>query len=151
MTMTDSMTAPAASGAQPEAAAPRDTWLAMRRGAVRCCPKCGEGALFQGYLKVVDHCPACGEAMHHQRADDGPAYITILIVSHLLAPALLAVFMMWRPSPIAMLVGFSLAAIIGSLILLPIIKGAMVGAQWARRMHGFDETVFPRPPQDPAA
>lgn len=111
--------------------------LAMRRGALGRCPSCGEGKLFQGYLTVRDQCPNCGEHLHHQRADDGPAYITILVVSHLLTPILLAVFIAWRPSVTSMLIGFLGAAVVMSLALLPVIKGAMVGMQWSRRMHGF--------------
>ena len=122
--------------AQSEAVS-RPTGRAMLRGALGRCPACGEGKLFRSFLKVADHCPACNEAMHHQRADDGPAYLTILLVSHLGAPLLLAVFMIWRPSPISLLLGFGLGAIILSLALLPVIKGAFVGFQWARRMHGF--------------
>ena len=110
---------------------------AMLRGAMRRCPACGEGALFNGYLRVKDQCPHCGEALHHQRADDGPAYLTILLVSHLGAPLLLAIYIAYRPSPAAMLIGFGLGAVILSLALLPVIKGAFVGFQWARRMHGF--------------
>lgn len=115
----------------------RPTKQAMLRGARGKCPCCGEGALFSRYLKVADHCPHCNEALHHQRADDGPAYLTILLVSHLGAPLLLAFYMAWRPSAISMIVGFGLGAVVLSLLLLPRIKGAMVGLQWARRMHGF--------------
>ena len=115
----------------------RSTALAMRRGARGRCPACGRGRLFTGYLKVRDQCSECGEDLHHQRADDGPAYLTILIVSHLGAPLLLAIYMAYRPSAMAMLIGFSAAAIVLSLALLPRFKGAFVGFQWARRMHGF--------------
>ena len=117
--------------------APRPLRPAMLRGAMRRCPACGEGALFDGYLRVKDQCPHCGEALHHQRADDGPAYLTILLVSHLGAPLLLAIYIAYRPSPVSMLIGFGLGAVILSLVLLPVIKGAFVGFQWARRMHGF--------------
>ena len=44
---------------------------ALRRGWHRRCPNCGEGHLLHSYLKVHDLCPTCGEAMYHQRADDG--------------------------------------------------------------------------------
>ncbi len=115
----------------------RPMGLAMRRGAMRRCPACGKGPLCEGYLTVRDHCRDCGEELHHQRADDGPAYLTILLVSHLGAPLLLWVFLTFQPSPISMLIGFSLGAIVLSLLLLPSIKGALIGAQWARRMHGF--------------
>lgn len=117
--------------------AERPTGRAMLRGAAGRCPSCGEGSLFSSFLKVRDHCPSCGEAMHHQRADDGPAYLTVLIVSHLCAPALLWVFVAWRPSVAIMLAIFGIGAIVASLAMLPRIKGAMVGLQWARRMHGF--------------
>lgn len=115
----------------------RPTRQAMMRGLRGRCPSCGEGKLFRSYLKVADHCLDCGEALHHQRADDGPAYLTILLVSHLGAPLLLACYMAWRPSAMTMVITFGLGAIILSLLLLPRIKGGMVGLQWARRMHGF--------------
>lgn len=115
----------------------RPTREAMLRGLRGRCPSCGEGKLFRAYLKVADHCPRCNEALHHQRADDGPAYLTILLVSHLGAPLLLACYMAWRPTAMTMILSFGLGAIILSLLLLPRIKGGMVGLQWARRMHGF--------------
>jgi uncharacterized protein (DUF983 family) len=110
---------------------------ALLRGWRRRCPNCGGGPMFQGYLKVRDSCPVCGEALHHHRADDGPAYLTILIVGHLLAPALLIVFTKWRPDPLVLAVGFTIATVALSLYLLPRLKGALVALQWAKRMHGF--------------
>lgn len=110
---------------------------ALLRGWHRRCPNCGEGSLLSGYLKVRDTCPTCDEALHHQRADDGPAYLTILIVGHLMAPLLLFVFTTWRPEPMV-LAGMFTAGTVGlSLFLLPRLKGAMVALQWAKRMHGF--------------
>lgn len=116
----------------------RPTGQAMLRGTLGRCPACGEGRLFRSFLKVFDHCPACDEALHHQRADDGPAYLTMLVVSHLVGPLLLASYVLWRPSPLAMILGLGTGAVVLSLWLLPRIKGAMVGLQWAQRMHGFD-------------
>lgn len=126
--------------------AERPTGRAMARGARGLCPACGRGRLFSGYLKVADHCPQCRAEMHHQRADDGPAYLTILLVSHLGAPILLASFIAWRPSAMTMILSFGLGAIILSLLLLPRIKGGMVGLQWARRMHGFGLDAEPQTP-----
>lgn len=121
------------SPSQPE----REFWQAIRRG-LRCrCPKCGEGRILEKYLKVRANCPACGEAMHHHRADDGPAYLTILIVGHLMAPMIHIVFTTWRPDPLTMALSFSIACVILSLLLLPRLKGMIVGIQWSRRMHGF--------------
>ncbi|MFC3568522.1 DUF983 domain-containing protein [Paracoccus sp. TOH] len=127
----------------PATEAERPIKQAMLRTAVGRCPACGHGRLFKGYLTVNPSCAHCGEALHHQRADDGPAYLTILLVSHLGAPLLLAIYMMYRPSAMAMLIGFSLGAVILSLLLLPLIKGGFIGFQWARRMHGFGQQPAP--------
>lgn len=91
----------------------------------------------RGYLKVRDNCPVCGEALHHHRADDGPAYLTILIVGHILAPVLLFVYSNWRPEPLLLALAFSVGTVALSLYLLPRLKGGMVALQWAKRMNGF--------------
>ena len=57
--------------------APRKTSGAMLRGARLRCPSCGEGSLYSSYLKVADTCSSCGEALHHQRADDAPATLDL--------------------------------------------------------------------------
>jgi uncharacterized protein (DUF983 family) len=117
----------------------RDWWPAILSGLRMRCPSCGRGRLFGRYLKVNDSCPSCGEALHHHRADDAPPYFTILIVGHVVVGAILPVeraFMpplwlhalMWLPLTLVM-----------SLCLLPRIKGAIVGLQWAFRMHGFGQ------------
>jgi uncharacterized protein (DUF983 family) len=110
---------------------------ALLRGWRLRCPNCGAGPLMRSYLKVRDTCPVCGEALHHHRADDGPAYVTILIVGHLLAPILLFTYTRWRPEPLVMAVGFTIGTVALSLYLLPRLKGALVALQWANRMHGF--------------
>lgn len=110
---------------------------AMWRGFRRRCPNCGEGHLFAGYLKVADQCPACGEELHHHRADDGPAYLTILVVGHLMAPLIHIVFVHFRPEPWIMALGFTAGCVALSLYLLPRLKGFVVAIQWAKFMHGF--------------
>ena len=49
-------------------------------------------------MKVTDTCPHCGEALHHQRADDAPPYFTIFIVGHIMIPLVLIVERVWQPS-----------------------------------------------------
>lgn len=125
----------------------RDIVQAMRRGAGQRCPACGDGKLFSSYLKVVNACPKCGEEMHHHRADDAPPYFTMIIVCHFIVAGVMMVedyyhpnywvhILMWFPLTIGM-----------SLWLLPRVKGALVGLQWALRMHGFGG----RDALDPAA
>ncbi|SFR34123.1 Uncharacterized conserved protein, DUF983 family [Yoonia tamlensis] len=110
---------------------------AMLRG-LRCkCPNCGEANLFSRYLKVVDQCPHCAETLSHHRADDGPAYLTILLVAHILGFAIHFMWVMWQPSPMVMATTLATGAVALSLFLLPRLKGMIVAIQWARRMHGF--------------
>jgi uncharacterized protein (DUF983 family) len=115
----------------------RPTRPAVLNG-LRCrCPACGEGRLFDGYLAVRPACPACGEALRHHRADDGPAYLTILLVGHLMAPLMHVAFVQWRPEPWVLAAVFCTGTVALSLALLPRMKGLVVAVQWARRMHGF--------------
>lgn len=118
----------------------RQTRTAMMRGWRRRCPNCGAGALLQGYLRVRDTCPVCHEELHHHRADDGPAYLTILLVGHIMAPMIHVVFTTYRPEPLVLATGFTIGCVALSLYLLPRLKGMIVGIQWARRMHGFAAT-----------
>ena len=90
-----------------------------------------------GYLTVRHACPVCGTELFHHRADDGPAWATILITGHLLAPLMLIVFIAWRPAGWQMALGFSAVFVALSLYLLPRLKGVFVGVQWAKRMDGF--------------
>ncbi len=115
----------------------RELKPALKRGWRRRCPCCGSGPMLRGYLTVRDACPVCEEPLHHQRADDGPAYLTILIVGHLMAPLMLWVFTEFRPEPLVMATGFTIGCVGLSLFLLPRLKGMMVAFQWAKRMHGF--------------
>ena len=115
----------------------RPIWPAIRRGLACRCPSCGETRLFDGYLKVQDHCENCGEVLHHHRADDGPAYLTILLVGHILGFAIHFIWVAFRPEPWVMATTLSVAAVVLSLWLLPRMKGMVVAIQWARRMHGF--------------
>lgn len=115
----------------------RPTWPAVWNGWRRKCPNCGSGPLLRGYLKVRDACPVCREELHHHRADDGPAYLTILLVGHLMAPLLHIVFVTWRPEPLILFTIFAVGCIGLSLYLLPRLKGVIVAIQWSRYMHGF--------------
>lgn len=121
----------------PTTAQDRPTGPAIRRGFMRRCPQCGQGHLFTGYLKVAESCPVCRETLSHHRADDGPAYLTILVVGHLMAPLILYVFTAFRPDPLVMATIFTVGCVALSLFLLPRFKGVIVAIQWAKRMHGF--------------
>jgi uncharacterized protein (DUF983 family) len=110
----------------------------MTRG-FRCrCPNCAKGHLFGRYLKVADHCEACGEDFYHHRADDFPAYLVIIVVGHVIVPAILAVEIAYSPSYWLHVLIWLPLTLVSSLGLLQPTKGAIVGLQWQTGMHGFE-------------
>ncbi|SMX29463.1 hypothetical protein TRP8649_03597 [Pelagimonas phthalicica] len=114
----------------------RDVKRAIWRGLRLRCPNCGEGKLLHSYLKVNESCDCCGLELKRAKADDGPAYMTILIVGHILGFGMHFAFVAWRPEPLTMvMIGLALT-ISSSLIMLPRMKGLIIGFQWAKRMYG---------------
>ncbi len=109
----------------------RDFKLGMKRGVVRTCPNCGKGKLFCGYLKVKSVCDHCDHFNGGYRADDAAPYFTILLVGHLvIAPMLTLCFIgTWSLGWLYALM-FPLIAV-ATLIMLPFVKGAVIGALWS--------------------
>lgn len=116
---------------------PRNTKEAILKGLRLRCPDCGKGHLFSGYLKVAPSCEVCGLDFTPQRADDGPAYIVVLVVSHIMG---LALHLMYRPfmdNPLMLALILSVGAVVLCLALLPPVKGMVIAVQWAKGLHGF--------------
>lgn len=111
-------------------------WSLARRGALRRCPSCGKGRLFKRYISQVDACKACGEALGHIRADDGPAWLTILLVGHIIAPLFTyyALATTW-PEWVAIAV-LGTATLMLTLAILPSAKGVFIAAIWRSGCEG---------------
>ena len=120
-------------------AAKRNVWTAMKRGFLCRCPNCGEGKMFRAFLKTADHCSVCQQDFTPHRADDLPAYLVIVIVGHLLVPVILWIETDYSPAIWLQLSIYLPFTLIASLALLQPVKGAVVGLQWAFRMHGFGD------------
>lgn len=110
---------------------------AMARGFVGKCPNCGKGRMFRKFLKVADRCNACGEELHHHRADDMPAYILILVLGHILVPLIVTVELLYTPPYWIYFAIWMPVTIILAIGLLQPIKGTIVALQWRMGMHGF--------------
>jgi uncharacterized protein (DUF983 family) len=108
----------------------------LKRAAVGRCPNCGKGALFRRYLKQVESCVVCGERFGGIRADDGPAWLTILVVGHILGFVLLVVLprTTW-PEWVSMIV-WPAAALGLALLLLPRAKGLFIAMIWRTNCTG---------------
>lgn len=105
-------------------------WSVIKRGALARCPKCGQGRLFTGYLKQVEKCSVCGEELGHIRADDGPAWLTIMLVGHIMAPLLLGIAPKTNwPEWVSMAV-WPVAALVLAIAILPRAKGMFIGLIW---------------------
>jgi uncharacterized protein (DUF983 family) len=111
----------------------------LKRGVLHRCPNCGEGRLYSRYLKVDLDCEVCGHDLARYPADDGPAYFTILIIGHLFVAPLLFFPIIWKAPPIFVvpLTIIPLGAL--TLLLLPRVKGAVIGALWAHKLRKADD------------
>jgi uncharacterized protein (DUF983 family) len=119
----------------------RNVWTAIKRGFCGRCPRCGEGKLFRAFLKVDNKCSVCDLDFTPHRADDLPAYLVIVIVGHIVVPIALWIETDYSPPVWLQLAIYLPLTLIASLALLQPVKGAVVGMQWALRMHGFDENA----------
>jgi len=103
---------------------------AIIRGFLRCCPRCGKGRLFKGYLTPQDKCSVCDLNFEDLKADDGPAYITMGLVCLFIVPFFFIMEALYEPPlEIALVISLpiTLAIILG---LLPLTKGAFMAALW---------------------
>lgn len=110
---------------------------AIIRGARGSCPRCNQAKLFFRFLKPVRQCPHCRQDWTPQQADDFPAYVSILITGHLMAPVIIAL-VKDAQLPLGALVAIILLLAISLMIaLLQPAKGAIIALQWWFGMHGF--------------
>lgn len=109
----------------------------IMRGFCNRCPACGSAPLFRAFLKPVDTCAACGAEMFHQRSDDLPPYLVVMVLGHVLLGGYMMTDMIFPASTWVHLAIWGPIAIITSLLLIQPIKGGVIGLQWALKMHGF--------------
>lgn len=111
-----------------------DRWTTIARGFCGRCPRCGAGRLYRAYLKLATACASCGEVLGDIRADDGPAWATILLVGHLVVPFYLAAVRADAPGWV--MFGVMLPATIAlTAILLPRLKGVFASILWSIEMR----------------
>jgi uncharacterized protein (DUF983 family) len=106
---------------------------ALKTGLACRCPRCGQGRLYGGYLKVVERCAVCGLDLRAHDSGDGPAVFLIFILGFIVVP--LAVWSEFRFEP-----PFWVHALIwpvvllgGAFALLPPLKALMVAIQYRHR------------------
>lgn len=112
----------------------------ITRGVLNSCPACGSGKLFRAWLKPVERCAACHEEMHHERSDDLPPYISIMILGHVAVGGFMMTDMAFTwPMWVHFAIWVPITILVALFTIQPI-KGGVIGLQWALRMHGFGES-----------
>jgi uncharacterized protein (DUF983 family) len=109
----------------------KSLWTGISRGARRRCPTCGQGALFDGFLKVRATCAVCGANNAAYPCDDFPPYLTIFAVGHLVVPLLVLIDLRYQPSEWLQAAIWLPVTVLLCLLLLPIMKGTAAGVCWA--------------------
>jgi uncharacterized protein (DUF983 family) len=132
---------------QPDRTTPKPPWpvpslpTALGRGLIGRCPACGRGRVFDGFLRVVAQCEYCAAPLGLARADDAPPYFTILIVGHIVIPAMLIMQKMADPSIWLLSAIFvPLTAILAIGLIRPV-KGATVGLMLSFNMLQTDTEI----------
>ena len=101
----------------------------IKRGFNKRCPCCGLTPIFRSYVKTYNKCKCCGIKLSDYKSDDGPAYITIFIIGHILIPLILLTEKYFSPSLYLQMFIWPLITVFSSLWLLPRVKGAFIGVQ----------------------
>lgn len=120
---------------------PRAFGPALGRALRNRCPACGEGRMFDRFLKPSPQCSHCGQAWTGHRADDFPSYLVILLLGHILVPLMIEVNVALS---IPLAVQFALwpgLALALAIALIQPAKAAVIAFQWSKRMYGFAATV----------
>ena len=93
----------------------------------------------EGYLKPLPTCSTCKEDFSHISADDGPVWLTLLAVGHVVVPLML-VFGLNDSVPLwlAVLI-FSVVTLIGVYLVLPQGKGIFIALIWLTGATGQNE------------
>jgi uncharacterized protein (DUF983 family) len=102
-------------------------------GVAGRCPNCGEGHLFEGFLKVAPVCEACGYDLSKADSGDGPAVFVIMVAGFLVAfAALFTEFTVHPPIWVHLMLWLPLTLIVCLGLLRPF-KGAMLAAQFMNK------------------
>ena len=98
------------------------------------------GRLFYRYLKVEPVCQSCGHDLEQYPSDDGPPYFTVLLIGHaVIVPFLILFWGVIRRANLWLVTPAALVAVgVITLIALPIVKGAVMGALYALDINRAD-------------
>lgn len=108
--------------------------LSALKTGLRCrCPRCGEGPLYDGYLKIAPSCSKCGLSYSFADPADGPAFFVMSLVGTVgMALFMLFEFTLHPPIWVHFVFTFPAMAAMCMAILRPF-KAWMVAAQYRHK------------------
>ncbi|APO73840.1 hypothetical protein AM571_CH00999 [Rhizobium etli 8C-3] len=102
----------------------------LKTGIRGCCPRCGQGKLFDGLLSVKPRCAACGLDYSFADSGDGPAVFVILIVGFIVIGSVLWLEVNYSPPIWLHILLFAPLTIALSLAALRWCKGILIAMQY---------------------
>jgi len=111
----------------------------FQRGRRHKCPKCGEGDLYQSFLKLRDKCPNCGLKFDAWAAADAPSFFVMCFVITVIPILALIVEMKYEPAFWLHAVVWTPAVLISCLWLLPIVKSIWLGLEYKNKTGSFEK------------
>lgn len=102
----------------------------FKAGLTCSCPRCGEGVLFFGYLKICQKCESCGLNFDFADSGDGPAVLIILVAGAIVMGLWAVVEAMFHPPGIVHLMIWIPTTIALCLALLRPFKATMIALQY---------------------
>ena len=107
----------------------------FRSGFSGRCPRCGEGALYGGFLDVADGCTACGLDYSGQNSGDGAAFFIIMAVGFLVVGLALMLEVMLAP-PVWLHMVLWIPISLGlSLAMMRPAKGILIALQYRHEVN----------------
>jgi uncharacterized protein (DUF983 family) len=106
------------------------TGLAIKRGLLGHCPRCGEGKMFDGFLTLRPACDKCGLDYDFADAGDGPAVFVILIGGALVVMAALITEVVYQPPYWVHAALWLPLILLLTLLPLRLIKGVLIALQF---------------------
>ncbi len=95
-----------------------------------CCPRCGKGKLFAGFLAVRPRCENCGLDFSFADSADGPAFFVMFISGFIVAGSALAVEIAYSPPYWVHALLWIPLILITTLVPLRPIKGLLIALQY---------------------
>ena len=110
-----------------QSASPPSPYVAGLKG---CCPRCGKGSLFSGFLTLRPNCPGCGLDYAFADAGDGPAVFVILIAGFIVVGSALVTEILYQPPYWLHAVLWGPLILVATLVPLRLLKGLLITLQY---------------------